>query len=208
MAEKSDDLIAADRLTIRLEVQLDLALRGSDAQSADQVHAFIVFETGPNRRRLPARGPGALQRRDQRKARFIRKNEGCAEFTPLFLYAARDSVSNARWLGQRAPNCAVAVFGNSSPSAATGTTHCSNDSEHETSPRSEERSGPASSNLRHSRTPKPHASRRTLNAGVERQINGWDARALLHAAWVCGVGTRDANGTHSGVSCRSVWQPG
>ena len=189
-------------------MQLDLAPRRRHTQSANQVQALIVFETRTNPGSLPARCPSPLERRNQRKPAFIGENERCAQLTPLFLSAARHSVSIGQWLPHHAPNCAVGVFGNSSRDIATRTTRCSNGSERERGPKSDARSDPTSSNLPHSHTQKPHASRQIPSAAVGSQIIGWDAPAHVHATCVCDVVTPDATGTHSVVSRRPDWQSG
>jgi len=94
MRKKTDHGLTADRLAMGLQVQLDLAPRGSHAQCAHQIQTRIVFETRANPRRLPARRPGPFERRDQRKPAFIGENQGRFEFMPLFLSAARHGVSN------------------------------------------------------------------------------------------------------------------
>jgi hypothetical protein len=96
MCEKSDHLLPADRVTIGLQIQLDLAFPWAHAQCANQVQLLIVFKTRANGGSLPTRRPTPFEWRNQRKPAFIEENEGCAEFTPLFLPVARDSVSNGR----------------------------------------------------------------------------------------------------------------
>lgn len=124
MSKKSDYFLPADRFTTGLQAQLDLAFRRAHAQSTNPVQALIVFQTGTNGWRLPAWCPGARPWRDQGKARFIEKNERCTEFTPLFLFAARQSVSNGQSLSHRAPNCDAVVSDNSSRAIAGYTTRC------------------------------------------------------------------------------------
>jgi hypothetical protein len=113
MLQKGDDFFATECDVIGLQMQLDLALPRTDAHCADQVQAFIVFDARANDGRLTARGPRPFKRRDERKAAFIGKNERRAELLPLFLYAAKCSVSNERRLRHRGAGLAVAVFGNS-----------------------------------------------------------------------------------------------
>lgn len=207
MREKSDHLLPADRVTTGLQTQLDLAFPWTHAQGANQVQALTVVKTCVNGGSLPTWRPSPFERRDQRKPAFIGENEGGAEFTPLFLSVARDSVSNGQSRPRLAPDSAGVAFGNSNRVVARGTKRCSHDTVRETGPRSNEQSDPASSNLPHSRTHKPHVLRWTPNAGVERRITGWDALALAQTACVCGVGTRDAIGTRFGVSHPRAWQP-
>lgn len=137
MVEKDNHFIPADRFAMGLKVQLELARRGSHAHGANQVQPLVVLETRAKGGRLPARCPGPFQWRDQRKPAFIEENQGCREFMPLFLYAARYSVSNGRWLHRLLPNSAVVVFGNSSPHGAIYAKRCSDDNTLETDPRSD-----------------------------------------------------------------------
>ena len=168
----------------------------------------MVLDTGADGRRLPAWCPRTFERADQGKPAFIGKNQRGTQRVPLFLYAARHSVSNERRLHRRARTCAVAVFGNSTPSVATHAKHRSADSARETVPRSGAQCGLGSSNLRYSHRPKPLAVRPAPNGVAAKGIIDWAAR--VHAdpacAWV--AGTRDANVAHSVWSRRSVWQPG
>ncbi len=192
---------------MRLQVQLDLASRGRHTQGTDQVQALIVFQTGAQGGRLPTRSPSPLQRRDQRKARFIGKNESCAQFTAVFLYAARYTASNGQWLFHLAPNRDAAVFENSSQDGATGTKRCSNDSVRGTTARSAEQSDPASSNLRHSPTHTLRVPKRPPTGAVVRPINDWGVPAGVRAACAWGAETRDATGTRSGESRQPISQP-
>lgn len=118
MLQKDNDFLATEYDVIGLQMQLDLALPWTHAHRADQIQAFIVFDTRAKDRRLPPPRPRSFERRDQRKATFIGKNEGCAQLLPLFLYAARRNVSNAQSLHHPDARRVVAVFGNSSRGAA------------------------------------------------------------------------------------------
>ena len=118
MLQKGDDFFATECDVIGLQMQLDLALPRTYAHCADQVQAFIVFDTRAKDGRLTARGPRPFERRDERKATFIEKNERRAELLPLFLYAAKCSVSNEQRLRRRGAERAVAVFDNSSRDVA------------------------------------------------------------------------------------------
>lgn len=192
---------------MRLQMQLDLASRRRHAQGTDQVQALIVLQTGAQGGRLPTRSPSPLQRRDERKARFIDKNEGGAPFTAVFLYAARHTASNGRWLFHLAPTRGAAVFENSSRDVAAGTTRCSNDSVRGTTARSDGQSDPASSNLRHSPTHMLRVSERPPTGAVGRPINDWGVPVGAHAAWAWDAGTRDATGTRSAESRQPLSQP-
>lgn len=118
MLQKKDDLIAAERDRIGLQMQLDLAFPRTHTYGTNQVEAVIVFDTRTNDRRSAARRPRPFERRDQRKATFIEKNERRAELLPLFLYAARGNVSSGQWPRHRGVARAVAVSGNSTRDVA------------------------------------------------------------------------------------------
>ncbi len=136
MFEKDQRLSAGQRTPIGLYMQLDLARRRRHAQGTDQIETFVMRNAGAKHRRLPARGPGALERRNQRKSAFIGENQRRPALTPLFLSAARCSVSSVEWRRHRVPRGAVAVSDNSIPSAVADATPHSDDSALETSPRS------------------------------------------------------------------------
>lgn len=74
MDEKANHLLTADRFTVRLKVQLDLAPRWRYRQDTNQVQALIVFKAGTNRGRLSVRCPSPFERRNQRKPAFIEEN--------------------------------------------------------------------------------------------------------------------------------------
>jgi hypothetical protein len=63
MPEILDDVFTPNGLTMGLQMQLDLPSRGTHTQPTNQVQTHIVFETRMLGRRLPARGPGALEGR-------------------------------------------------------------------------------------------------------------------------------------------------
>src|SRR5690606_10714614 len=140
-----------DRVAMRLKVQADLAPSRRHTETADQVEPVMMIQPGVLGGRLAARCPGALQRRHRRKPRFIEKKQPGLEINPLFLSAAKRSVSNARSLVHRAPGFYAAAFDCSSPYAASSTKHCSYDTGSQTGPRSHGRSDPGSSNFPHSR---------------------------------------------------------
>jgi hypothetical protein len=118
MLEKGNDFLARECVVIGLQIQLDLAFPRTDADGANQVEAFIVFDTCANDRRFTARGPRPVERRDQRKATFIEKTKRRAELLPLFLYVARCNVSNVQSPRHRGATHAVAVVGNSTRDVA------------------------------------------------------------------------------------------
>jgi hypothetical protein len=62
--QKEQDLVPRDGGAIGLQMQLDPALLGADAQRPNQVQPLVVLDAGANRRRLPTRGPRPFERRD------------------------------------------------------------------------------------------------------------------------------------------------
>lgn len=205
--EKGDHFVATDRVPIGLNVQLDLAFSRTHPHRTDQIEAFFVLDTGADGRRLSAWRPGALQWADQRKPAFIGKNQGGSQRLPLFLSAARYSVSNGQPLHRRVPTCAVVVFGNSTPNAVTHTTHRSAGSAPQTAPRSAAQSDPRSSNLQHGRRHTPRAARPAPNSAVGKRTSGGDALARTAPACASALESRDASVAHCVWSCRSVCQP-
>lgn len=204
--KKSDHFVPTDRSATRLQVQLDPTLRGRHAQRANQVQPLIVCEAGVEGGRLPTWSPGPLQRRDERKARFIEKSEGGTQFTTVFLYAARHTASNEQWIFHLAPIRGVAASANSSRVVATRTKRRLTDSARGTSARSDERCDRGSSNLRHSPTHTHRVSKRPPTGGVVRPTNDWGVPARDHAACVWDAGIRDASGTRSEASRQPVLQ--
>jgi hypothetical protein len=202
--EKNHDFVSRERVTIGVKVQLDLALPRTHAQGPYQVYPLMVVNARPDGRRLAARRPGPFERRDQRKPTFINKDKGCAQGLPLFLYAARYSVSNAQLLRHRAATCAVAVFGYSTPDVAGDTRRRSDDSARQTTPRSTARCDPTSSNLRRSRTPTPRARGPVPNAGAGSPSSGRDVPVHVPRACVGAVWMHAASVGHSGLLRRSV----
>ena len=85
MLKKGNDFLARECVAIGLQMQFDLAFPRTDADSRNQVEAFIVLNARANDGRFTARSPRPFEWRDQRKATFIWKNERRAELLPLFL---------------------------------------------------------------------------------------------------------------------------
>lgn len=189
MHEKPDHLLPADRVTIGLQMQLELAFPWTHAQGANQVQALMVVKTlvqtvGVCLRGAQVRLSGETSEKplSSRKTRVAPSLRHFFYLWPeiAFPMGDRDLVSR-----QTPPLWLLTTPTESSQEIPNTSSH---DTVRETGPRSNEQSDPVSSTLPPSRTHKPHALRRTLNAGVERRINGWDALALAHAACVCGVG--------------------
>ena len=202
--EKGHDFVSRERVPIGVKVQLDLALPCAHPQCADEIHPLMMINARPDGRRLAARRPGPFERRDERKPTFINKDKGCVQGLPLFLDAARYSVSNAQSLRHRAATCAVAVFGYSTPDVAGDTRRRWGDSARQTTPRSDARCDPTSSNLRRSRTQTPRAQGPVPSAGVGRPSSGRDVRVHEPRACVWTVWIPAASVGHSERLRRSV----
>ncbi len=205
--QESHHFISADRSPMRLQVQLDLTPSWRHAHGANQVQALIVLQTRAQGGRLSTRRPSAFQRGDQRKARFVWKNERRPSFTTVFLSAARHIASNGQWLFHLVPIRVVAAFENSNRDGATNTKHYSNDNVSETTARSTEQSDPASSNLRHSPTHTLHVSRHRPTGAVAKPTSGWGVPVGGRVACAWGAETRVATGIHSGGSHLLLSQP-
>jgi len=200
MLQKTDHTIAGHRLQARLAVQLHLASCRAHTDGPDQVHALVMLDACANGRRLPTRCPGALERRNQRKAAFIQENQGRAPLMPLFLSAARRNASNGQSPHRRAAALVAVGAGSSSPVAATGTTCHWHDSGSETTPRSGERCGPGSNNLLYNPQRRRHVSELLPSDATGRPTTGWGDPAPAHAPCACAGGTPAANGIHSALS--------
>ncbi len=89
VSQKKDDLLPADRFSVRVQMQPNPTLARRHTRGTDQVQSLVVLDARANRRGLPTWGPGSLERRDERKARFIDENQSRPKLLPLFLSAAR-----------------------------------------------------------------------------------------------------------------------
>jgi len=104
---------------------------------------------------------------------------------PLFLSAARHTVSNEQSRAHPARNSAVAAFDNSIPIVASCTKHHSHDNGCQTCPRSNALCAPTSNNLRHSRWHTLPVLMQWSIAVGPPPINDWDALRHEAAIWTC-----------------------
>jgi hypothetical protein len=182
MGQKTFHFFSRDGATMRLEVQADFTPSRRHTQAADQVEPVMMIKMGVLGGRLPARCPGALQRRDRRKPRFIEKKQPGLEINPLFLSAAKRSVSNVQSLVHCAPGSAAAAFDYSSPCAASSTKHCSYDTGCQTDSRSHGQCDPGSNSLLHTRWHTLHVSALWPTAAALPQIKDLAVR-VASATW-------------------------
>ena len=157
LLQKSDDLFATQAMPIRAGGQFDLVAIGADQQGAQQVQPLMVLQAGADGGGMPNRRPAPLERRDQREAAFIFKNERSQQLTPLFLSSARPAASRKQLLPRRVGSPSAAASGCSSPCDPLGARHHWEHNELQTVPRSHARSAPGSSSLLHTHGHKPRA---------------------------------------------------
>lgn len=150
LSQKRDHLLAGKGVTIGLDRQPQPATPRRHQQGTEQIEALTMPQARAYGWGLPARRPGAFEWRDQGKSAFIFKNQGGPLLTPLFLSAARHTVSTARWLGRHGTGIVVAVADSSSPAAVAYATPHWGDNARQTAPRLGGRFGPASNSLQHS----------------------------------------------------------
>lgn len=134
--QKQDDLLPVDRCCVRVHMQSDPTSARRHTQGSDQVQSLIVLNARADRRGLPARRPGPLERRDERKACFIKENQSRPKLLPLFLSAARCNASSAQWLRHRGAGAGVGASDSSTPDGAASATRRWACSAPETGPRS------------------------------------------------------------------------
>jgi hypothetical protein len=182
--QKGDHLRTTHAMPMRMHMQFDPPLTGTDAQRSQQIEALVMLGAGADGRRLSARCPGAFQRAEQGKATFVGKNQRSPNRLPLFLSAARRSAANERWLVHRGRTCDVAGVGNSSQVVATDTIHRLDDRSRQIVYESVVSHAPRSSNLRHSLPRTPHALGPATNTAGGTPISGSDAPTWLRAASV------------------------
>jgi len=124
MLQEVDDLVTGQVARVRLGTQSNCASARRDQQSCNRIDPLVVLNAGPNLGCLPSRGPGSLERTDQRLPIFVNKYKGCAQVTPLFLSWATCTVSSVRSLRHHAGRRAAVAFDNSSLCAARDTIPC------------------------------------------------------------------------------------
>jgi len=126
--QKPEDVVTRQRIGRALNAHPQPPTFGRDHQSADQVQAVMMVQTGPDLGRLSDWAPTALQGRNQRKALLIQPNQRCLKGQPLFLpLVARWSASHQppRHPARQGP---VAAFDGSISSGARDAKRCWGDS--------------------------------------------------------------------------------
>jgi hypothetical protein len=78
LLDEGDRLGGAHIVGVDLKRQADLAARGGERHGADDAQPIVAIP-GPLHGRLAARGPRPAVHRLQAKARFIDKDNACAE---------------------------------------------------------------------------------------------------------------------------------
>ncbi len=139
LAEEAHDLQGADVL-VRMEPCIEgdaLALRGQcDRRDGRN---FIPVSGTAEKRRLPSRGPGPTHARNQQESALVEEGQMGPKPFGVFLYAASDAASSARWLSRPVPGPASPAFGSSSPCRSGDAIHGWGGTEPAADPRSGER---------------------------------------------------------------------
>lgn len=157
--QEIDNLVTRQVAFIRLRAQADDAFARCDQQRGNRIDSLIVLNARPNFGSLTSRRPRALEGTDQRLPIFIDKNQGCIQVMPLFLSAAKYSVSSAQLQPRHAEKRPAVVFDNSSPCVARDTTPRWNCIGYQTDAQSPAQCARGSNSLRRSRKQRPRATK-------------------------------------------------
>lgn len=180
LLQESDHLFATQAAPIGTCGQLDLSAIQTHQQCTQHVQPLVMLQAGTNSRCASTWRPTALERRDQREAAFIYKNQPSPQFTPLFLSLARPAASRKRSPPRRVGSPGAAASGCSNPCDLSRVRRRWEHTEFRIVPKSRARSAPASSNPLHIRG---HMLRVTILAptsAVVRWSTWWDDQAVAH----------------------------
>lgn len=202
--QKGDHLLTTDPMPMRLHMQLDPALARTDAQRAQQIEPLVVVGARAYGRRFATGCPSAFQRTEQRKAAFVGQNQGRSQGAPLFLSAARHSVSSGQSPLHRARRYGVVDAGNSNPNVVTDARHHWDDSAQQSVCESAVSRAPTSSNLPCSL---PHMRRASAIAATRAFAKLINARvALISPQDVSAALLPSANDVDCAWSCLAAVQ--
>ena len=182
LLQESHNFFATQATPVRTRGQFDRVAIRFYQQRTQQVQPLVMLQAGADGWRVSARRPAAFERRDQREAAFIYKNQPGLQFTPLFLSLAKLAASRKQSLPRRVGSPAAAASGCSSPcDPSHARLHWAHTGP-QTVPRSHARSVPASSSLLHIRG----HTRRTITllpaAAVARCSTWSDAPVVVHSS--------------------------
>lgn len=199
MLEKGNHLFPSEAAAMDLNAKFDFASTGRNDQCADSVETVVMLQTGSDRRRLPTRGPRALERRDQTEATFVHKNQVRAKLAPLFLSKASDSDASGQSRPRRVGQRGVGVSGNSTLFAARGARPHWDDSGPQTRSKSDEQCAPASSSRRHSHGLERPGANASPDASIALQTNAEDVQDAFSLVGLWAVWLRLATVVRCGV---------
>jgi len=174
LPEEGNDLAGADIL-VRMEscVEGDALAFGGQGDRGDGRDFIPVLGTS-KKRRLPSRGPGPAHARDQQEPALIEEGQMGPKPFGVFLYAASDTASSARWLVRPVPGPASPAFGSSTPSRSVGAIRGWGGIGHAADPRSGGRFASASTGRSCSRRPAGSATAigPTVSSGIRSAGEG------------------------------------
>jgi hypothetical protein len=182
LLQESHHLFAAQTASIGTGGQTVPTLP-ADKECTQQVQALVMLQTGPQGGRMAAGRPTPLERRDQREATFIFKDQRRSPLTPLFLSLARPCVSRRQSSPRRVGSPVAVASDCSNPSDPSHARLRWEHTECQTAPRSHVRSVPASSNLRRTRGHRLHATTLVPTSAVVPQSAWWVGRGSARSSW-------------------------
>lgn len=170
-AQECKNLFTTQVLPVQSSNQVNAAASRRGDQRSNRVYPVMVRYLRPYDWRLPARSPGVLERRNQRKSALILENQRRSQVAALFLSLAIRSASNALSQHHLAGLLDVWVFGCSNPCAASDARRRSGGNEPKTDPISSAQSDQASNSLRHIPGNMRPALRRPRDAPIAFPLN-------------------------------------
>jgi len=179
MPEEATDIQAVEAAGLEAHVQRQAALLGRDRHRADGGDVPLFIEV-PRVRRLALRGPGPLKVWNEEEATLVEERQMRPQLLSVFLYAASDTASNARWRARPAAARGVPASGSSTRGHASASRHAPGDRSRDTAARSLDQSAPGSisrwSSLRRAR-PSTAAGPRAAS-GRKTAVPGDPVRAV------------------------------
>jgi len=179
LLQESHSLFATQAVSVRVRGQLDLAAIRADQQCTQQVQPLVMRQAGTNGGRMSTWRPTPLERRDQREAAFIFKNQRGQQLTPLFLSLAKSVASKRQSLPRPVGSPSVAASGCSSPSDPSRARRRWEHTELRIVPKSRDRSAPTSSNLLRTHEHRPHVTTLAPTVGSALRSIGWADQDLV-----------------------------
>ena len=174
MPEEATDIQAVEAAGLEAHVQRQAALLGRDRHRANGGDVPLFVEV-PRVRRLALRGPGPLKVRNEEEATLVEERQMRPKLLSVFLYAASDTASNARWLARPAAARGVPASDSSTRVHASASRHAPGGTSRDTAFRSRGQSVPGStsrwSSLRRAR-PSPAAGSRAASGRAIAALDG------------------------------------